>query len=48
MTINVAMLIGQSEVRGTEGILRAWNPTTASEIDPDFAAGGEGVAFGDG
>ena len=40
MTINGAMLIGQSEVRGTAGILRAWNPTTGSEIDPDFAAGG--------
>ena len=41
MTINGAMLIGQSEVRGAQGVLRAWNPTTGTYIDPDFAAGGE-------
>jgi alpha-ketoglutaric semialdehyde dehydrogenase len=41
VTIKGSMLIGQSEVRGTQGVLRAWNPTTGTEIDPDFAAGGE-------
>jgi alpha-ketoglutaric semialdehyde dehydrogenase len=39
--IKGAMLIGQSEVRGAQGVLRAWNPTTGTDIDPDFAAGGE-------
>src|SRR5260370_34615955 len=34
------MLIGGSEVRGTEGVLRAWNPTAGADMEPDFSAGG--------
>src|SRR3984893_4124985 len=34
------MLVGANEVRGTEGVLRAWNPTAGTELEPDFAAGG--------
>src|ERR1700730_7938774 len=34
------MLVGASEVRGSEGVLRAWNPTAGTEMEPDFAAGG--------
>jgi len=37
--ITGAMLIGQSEVRGTEGVIRALNPATLKEIEPDFGAG---------
>jgi alpha-ketoglutaric semialdehyde dehydrogenase len=40
MNINGSMLVGSSEIRGTEGVLRAWNPTTGAEMEPDFAAGG--------
>ena len=35
------MLLGKSEVRGTEGVLRAWNPATGAEMEPDFATGGQ-------
>jgi NADP-dependent aldehyde dehydrogenase len=41
MTITGAMLIGRSELRGTQGVLRAWNPATNLELEPDFGAGGE-------
>lgn len=41
MTVKGAMLIGRSEVRGAQGILRAWNPATGTEMEPDFGAGGE-------
>ncbi len=41
MNITGSMLVGGSEVRGTEGVLRAWNPTTGTEMEPDFAAGGQ-------
>src|SRR6195256_481556 len=34
------MLVGGSEVRGTEGVLRAWNPAAGTDMAPDFAAGG--------
>jgi NADP-dependent aldehyde dehydrogenase len=35
------MLIGANEVRGTAGVLRAWDPIAGKEIEPDFAAGGQ-------
>jgi NADP-dependent aldehyde dehydrogenase len=35
------MLIGRSEVRGKQGIIRAFNPTTGLDLEPDFGAGGE-------
>ena len=35
------MLVGGSEVRGVEGVLRAWNPTAGAEMEPDFGAGGQ-------
>src|SRR5260370_39658959 len=34
------MLIGGSGGRGTEGVLRAWNPTAGADMEPDFSAGG--------
>src|ERR1700680_4616145 len=34
------MLVGANEVRGTEGVIRAWNPTAGTHMEPDFAAGG--------
>src|SRR5580704_13762050 len=40
MTITGAMLIGKSDVRGTQGTIRALNPATGTELDPEFAAGG--------
>jgi alpha-ketoglutaric semialdehyde dehydrogenase len=40
VNITGSMLVGASEVRGTEGVLRAWNPTAGTEMEPDFAAGG--------
>ncbi len=39
--LNGAMLIGRSEVRGTQGVLRAFNPATGVELEPDFGAGGD-------
>lgn len=41
MNITGSMMVGGSEVRGTEGVLRAWNPTTGTVMEPDFAAGGQ-------
>jgi NADP-dependent aldehyde dehydrogenase len=35
------MLIGRSEIRGKQGIIRAFNPATGTELEPDFGAGGE-------
>jgi NADP-dependent aldehyde dehydrogenase len=35
------MLIGKSEVRGTHGSMRAFNPATGTELDPEFGAGGD-------
>jgi NADP-dependent aldehyde dehydrogenase len=40
VNITGSMLVGATEVRGTEGVLRAWNPTTGREMEPDFAGGG--------
>jgi 2,5-dioxopentanoate dehydrogenase len=40
VNITGSMLVGANEVRGTEGVLRAWNPTAGTELEPDFAAGG--------
>ncbi len=41
MRITGTMLIGKSEVRGTLGSMRAFNPATGTELDPEFGAGGE-------
>src|SRR5260370_4514707 len=35
------MLIGKSEVRGTVGSMRAFNPATGTGFGPEFRAGGE-------
>ena len=43
MTIAGTMLIGSSDVMGTQGTIRAFNPTTAVEIEPDFGIGSEAV-----
>jgi alpha-ketoglutaric semialdehyde dehydrogenase len=41
MRITGTMLIGKSEVRGTLGSMRAFNPATGAELDPGFGAGGD-------
>jgi alpha-ketoglutaric semialdehyde dehydrogenase len=41
MRITGTMLIGKSEVRGTQGRMRAFNPATGTELDPEFGAGGD-------
>jgi 2,5-dioxopentanoate dehydrogenase len=41
VNITGSMLVGGSEVRGTEGVLRAWNPAAGTDMAPDFAAGGQ-------
>ena len=41
MRITGTMFIGKSEVRGTLGSMRAFNPATGTELDPEFGAGGE-------
>jgi NADP-dependent aldehyde dehydrogenase len=40
MQITGDMLIGGSEVRGTKGTLRAFDPARNMEIEPEFGAGG--------
>jgi len=40
MQITGDMLIGASEVRGTKGTLRAFDPARNMEIEPEFGAGG--------
>jgi NADP-dependent aldehyde dehydrogenase len=35
------MLIGKSGVRGTHGSMRAFNPATGTELDPEFGTGGD-------
>jgi len=39
--ITGAMLIGNSEVFGIQGTIRAFNPATGTELEPDFGAGKE-------
>ena len=41
MKITGAMLIGKSEVMGTRGSVRAFNPAADIYLDPSFGAGGE-------
>ena len=41
MMITGAMLIGQSEVRGTDAAMRAVNPATGAKLDPEFRGGGK-------
>jgi alpha-ketoglutaric semialdehyde dehydrogenase len=41
MTVTGMMLIGAAEVKGTYGTMRAFNPTTAAEMAPEFYGGGE-------
>ena len=41
MKITGAMLIGNSEVFGTQGTIRAFNPATGTELEPDFRSGNE-------
>jgi alpha-ketoglutaric semialdehyde dehydrogenase len=41
MKITGTMLIGKSEVRGKLGNMRAFNPATGTELDPEFGAGGD-------
>lgn len=36
MKITGAMLMGNSEVFGTRGKIRAFNPATGTELEPDF------------
>ena len=35
------MLVGKSDVRGKLGNMRAFNPATGAELDPEFGAGGD-------
>jgi alpha-ketoglutaric semialdehyde dehydrogenase len=39
LTIKGTMLIGQSEVFGTNGKIRAFNPSSGEELEPDFGTG---------
>jgi alpha-ketoglutaric semialdehyde dehydrogenase len=41
MKITGAMLIGKSEVMGTHGSVRAFNPAANIYLDPSFGVGGE-------
>lgn len=41
MLINGSMLIGQAEVFGSHGTMRAFDPAKGTEIEPAFGAGGE-------
>jgi NADP-dependent aldehyde dehydrogenase len=41
MKITGAMLIGKSEVMGTHGSVRAFNPAAYIYLDPSFGVGGE-------
>jgi alpha-ketoglutaric semialdehyde dehydrogenase len=43
-TLTGVMLIGAAEVKGTHGTMRAFNPTTAAEMAPEFFGGGEADA----
>ena len=40
MDITGDMLIGASEVRGSKGTLRAFDPARNMEIEPEFGGGG--------
>src|ERR1700731_592175 len=41
MRLTGTMLIGKSEVRAQHGSMRAFNPATGTELDPEFGAGGD-------
>lgn len=41
MKIQGTMLIGNEEVHGTQGTMRAFNPATGTTLEGDFGAGGE-------
>ena len=41
MRIAGTMLIGKSEVLGTQGTIRAFNPAAGTELDPAFGVGSE-------